>query len=105
MVLAIEARTELTEHETHGIAVLLRAFGTPPAVELAARLERTRNGDELALEGTETQVLLRAFAELRQDRLPEHILALESALAAEIRARDANDVASGPASSHEPLAS
>jgi hypothetical protein len=82
--LAIRGRPQLTDHEAHALATLLAAMRTPASLALSVRLDPRSGGGTLELSADERCALLAALAELDDEQLPPHLIALEETLAAEL---------------------
>ena len=88
VALRLTGSPALTAHEATGISLLLAVIGGPAATSLALKLRaragsRVR-GTDIVLTGAEKLALLQVLEELRQDRIPAHLRAIEEGLAAEL---------------------
>ena len=85
VILPIAGRPELSQHEAHGIRMLLTAIDTREALEVAAKLRAAVACNvEVEFTDTDKQALLEALKELRRDRVPARLLNIEEALAEEM---------------------
>jgi len=86
VVLGIDGRPALSDHEAHALALLLSETGGAAELDLARMLGRARIPQRrlVNLRKAEKQALLAALGELRSDRAPERLLAIERTLEREL---------------------
>jgi hypothetical protein len=88
IILGFADNPPITPHEANALALLLSTVGTDGAISLAAKLQQqaAAEGPEAPIEltGPERSALSEAIGSFRRDRLPEHMLSLGDALAADL---------------------